>query len=209
MDANPAEWSASRNYHFLTSAVAPRPIAWVTTMGTDGLSNAAPFSWYQAVCADPPMVMLALADRSDGTPKDTLRNIQETEEFVVNAVTHDLIEPMVGSSAEFPDDVSELDELGLETIPSLHVRPPRIKASPLHMECKLVETHRYGRGSRTTMIVGEVIHFHCEDRFLDDRGNFQPHEAHVLARLGGADYLQVDSVFAHRRPRPDDAQRAD
>lgn len=200
MEANPADWSTSRTYHFLTSAVAPRPIAWVTTQNTAGLVNAAPFSWFQAVCADPPMVMLAFARRADGSLKDTPRNMLDTGEFVVNATAHASLEAMVETSADPGPDVSEVDLAKLALAPSVAVAPPRLAEAPFHLECKLVDHRAYGGEKGTTMVVGEVVHIHADDALLDERGSFMPHKAALLARLGGSDYLAVKDVFAYKRP---------
>ncbi len=204
MDWSPSERSPGKNYHFMVSAVAPRPIAWVTSVaGPDadcpGLVNLAPFSWFQAICADPPMVMLALADR-DGQPKDTLRNIQATQEFTISAVTRALAEGMVASSGNYPATVSEPDELGIELQPSKQVAPPRVARSPYHLECRLVETHRYGDTEKTTVIIGEVVHIHADENVLDTRGNIDNERVPLLARLGGAKYIAATAPFELRRP---------
>lgn len=207
VEADPADWSTARRYHFLTSAVAPRPIAWVTTVDREGVANAAPFSWFQAVCADPPMVMLAIAHRSDGTEKDTLRNIRDTKEFVVNAANEAMLEPMVATSADLPSGTSELEANGIATTESTAVAPPRIADAPFHLECRLVDIHAYGGAKGTHVVIGEVVHIHADDAHLDDRGSFKPHDAHLLARLGGNDYLAVRDVFGYKRPVNDDAGR--
>lgn len=199
MDWSPSERSPARNYHFMVSAVAPRPIAWVTTVSKTGVVNLAPFSWFQSVCADPPMVMIAFADR-DGGPKDTLRNVLETGEFTLNAATRDLASEVVASSADFPADVSEPDQLGIDMVRAAAVAPPRVAASPFHMECRLVEHHRYGQTNPTTVIVGEVVHIHADDDVLDARGNIDNARVPLLARLGGAHYLATTDLFDVPRP---------
>lgn len=204
MDWDPADRSAKANYHFLTSAVAPRPIAWVTTVSGAGAVNLAPFSWFQAVCADPPMLMLALADRPEGGPKDTLRNIGETGEFVVHPVTRDDLEPMVASSGAFSPEASELEALGLASEASSIVAPPRLAGSPVALECRLVSTQRLGGpAAPTTLVLGKVVHVHADDGVLDERGDVDPRKAVWLARLGGAYYTAVAEVFEHRRPTQD------
>ncbi len=204
MDWSPSDRSPGRNYHFMVSAVAPRPIAWVTTVAAPdaaapGVVNLAPFSWYQAICADPPMVMIAFADK-DGAPKDTLRNIVATKEFTLNAVTPPLGEVMVASSASYPAEVSEPEELGIELEPSRVVAPPRVAQSPFHLECRLVETHRYGATEKTTVVVGEVVHVHANDDVLDERGNIDNERLPLLARLGGSRYVATNDLFELRRP---------
>lgn len=210
MEWDPSDRSATANYFFLTSAVAPRPIAWVTTQGPDGgVVNVAPFSWFQTVCADPPTVMIAIGDRKGGDPKDTLRNIQATGEFVVNAATRDTVDAMVATSGDLPPDVSEAEAVGLSLVPSRAVAPPRIAESPVHLECRLLETHRYGGGgdAGTTVVVGQVVHCAADDDVLDDRGNVDPHKATWVARLGGAWYTAATDLFQHRRPKQEDLLR--
>lgn len=208
MEADLSGRSAKANYHFLTSAVCPRPIAWVTTVG-DGVVNAAPFSWFQAVCADPPLLMLSLSDRVDGTPKDSLRNILESREFVVNVAVREAADQVVACSGEYPPEVSETDVLGLATAPSKTVAPPRLADAPVHMECVLEATHRYGAASPVTLVIGRVVHVHAQDGVLDARGNVDPTKVRFLARLGGPHYTSVDHVFDVPRPKQEDLLRKD
>ena len=201
VEADVSEWSTAKAYHFMTSIVAPRPIAWVTSLNEDGSVNAAPFSWYQSVCADPPLIMVAFSDRDDGTLKDTARNIQETGEFVVNSVTKDLATVMVATSAPLAPGESEVAKTGLVTEPSKRVAPPRLRDAVAHLECRFVEAHRYGRDKGTTVLVGEVVHVHAEDEALDERGNLRP-DVGLLGRLGGTWYTAAtaDSTFPVQRP---------
>jgi flavin reductase (DIM6/NTAB) family NADH-FMN oxidoreductase RutF len=208
MELDPATRESRLNYHFLTSAVVPRPIAWVTTVDpATGVVNAAPFSWFQAVCADPPMVMLAIQRRSDGSPKDTVRNIRATGEFVVNSSPRELAREMVQTSGEYAPDVSELEVAGLGAVPSRKVRPPRIAGSPVHLECKLHQEIPLGRAGGTSLIVGEVVHIAADDAVLDARGNVDPSKLVVVARMGGAEYVDTERFFTMRRPAADDLVR--
>lgn len=202
MEWSPAERSPGRNYHFMVSAVAPRPIAWVTTMHGDAV-NLAPFSWFQSVCADPPLIMLAFADRK-GELKDTCRNILESKEFVINAVTADLADAMVASSSDLPRTTSEAELGGVALAPSTAVAPPRVAASPFHLECRYVEHHRYGETEATTVIIGEVVHIHADDAVLDERGNIDNAKVPLLARLGGVHYVVTKDLVQIRRPVPKD-----
>ncbi len=198
MEWSPAERSPGRNYHFMVSAVAPRPIAWVTTLHGDTV-NLAPFSWFQSVCADPPMVMLAFADRH-GELKDTCRNILEGKEFVINAVTEELAAQMVATSGDLPPTASEAEAAGVALAPSVAVGPPRVPASPFHLECRYVEHHRYGDKEPTTVIIAEVVHIHADDAVLDERGNIDNAKVPLLARLGGSHYVVTKELVQHRRP---------
>jgi flavin reductase (DIM6/NTAB) family NADH-FMN oxidoreductase RutF len=210
VEADPATRDLRTNYHFLTSAVAPRPIAWVTTKDpATGVVNAAPFSFFQAVCADPMLVSLAIIDRAPGVPKDTARNILASKEFVVNVVPRDLLDPMVASSADYPPTVSEVQELGLRTVPSRKVAPPRLADSPVHFECRLHKVVEVGRSQTVKLLLGEVLHLAADDAALDARGNVDPAKVRFLARMGGQEYVDTSAFFAKPRPPPGDpAKRA-
>lgn len=209
VDVDPATREARANYHFLTSAVAPRPIAWVTTIDpATGVVNLAPFSWFNAVCADPAMLMLAIQDHPDGSPKDTVRNIRATGEYVVNVVPKGLGDAMVQTSGDYPPDVSEAEVLGLATAPSRKVRPPRLAASPVHLECRLVQELRFGRAQKVNVVLGEVVHIAADDAVLDARGNLDPDRLALLGRMGGSTYVDTARHFPIQRPaRQGDAVR--
>jgi flavin reductase (DIM6/NTAB) family NADH-FMN oxidoreductase RutF len=192
VEADISEWSSSKTYHVLTSIVAPRPIAWVTTLNDDGTVNAAPFSWYQSICPDPPLVMMAFSDRDDGSLKDTPRNMEATGEFVVNSVTRAMAQKMVKTSLPMAPGVSELTAVGLATEPSLTIAPPRLAEAVAHLECKFVESRRYGGDKGTTVVVGEVVHVHARDDCLDARGSLRP-DVGLLGRLGGTSYVVADA----------------
>jgi flavin reductase (DIM6/NTAB) family NADH-FMN oxidoreductase RutF len=195
MEWDPAQRPASATYKFLVGAIAPRPIAWVTTVDAAGLVNAAPFSWFNAVCADPPMVMLSIGARPDGSLKDTARNIRATGEFVVNAAAAGLAHAMVQSSAEYPPQVSEVRELGLRTTPSLRVAPPRLADSPVHLECRLHRLLPLGRRDTQNLVLGEVVHLAAADSVLDAEGNLDPAKVTLVGRLGGARYVDTGRPF--------------
>lgn len=156
--------SKDARYKLLTALVVPRPIAWITSLGAGGLTNAAPFSFFNVLGNDPPIVAFAPSDRADGSLKDTARNIEETKEFVVNLVDLEVAPQMHASAAPFPAHVSELEALGIVTEPSVSVRPPRIKASKVHLECKhwgtvMVENNR--------VVFGVVAHLHVADGLVN------------------------------------------
>ena len=201
METDPAARPAADNYRFLVSAVAPRPVAWVTTLDpASGVVNAAPFSWYNAVCGDPPMVMLAIRDHDDGTQKDTLRNIRSSREFVVNASVRGLADAIVASSADYPADVSEVEALCLATAPSRKVKPPRLAQSPVHLECRLDRILQLGRGPFVNLILGEVVHYAADDAVLNARGAVDPAKVTFLARMGGSEYADTARFFTVKRP---------
>ncbi len=205
---DPATRDAKSNYRFLVSAVVPRPIAWVTTVDSRGVVNAAPFSWFNAVCPDPPMVMLAIGKRPDGSPKDTLRNIRDTKEFVVNAVPRAAAAAMVASSADYPPDRSEVEALHLATSPSRTVRPPRLADSAIHLECRLDRVVPIGRDDNHVLVLGIIVHIASDDAVLDARGNVDPNKAIFVGRLGGSNYTDTSDFFAIPWPKdPGDTLR--
>lgn len=198
MELPASQLSAAKAYHVLTHVVAPRPIAWVTTLNGD-VVNAAPFSWFQAICADPPLVMIAVADR-DGAPKDTARNAIATGELTINIATGPQLEDLVATSVDLPPDASELAHSQLAQVPSVAVAPPRIAGSAAHLECRLVEHRRYGGGSGTTVLVAEVVHVAMRDDLLNERGMLDATKAGLPARLGGIQYLRVGATEPVARP---------
>ena len=204
VEADPAQRAHAANYHFLTSAVMPRPVAWVTTLDpATGVVNAAPFSWFNAVCAEPPMLMLAIQRRKDGTPKDTLRNLRAGRECVVNVAPKALVHEMVQSSGDYPPDVSEVEALGLATAPSRRVRPPRLAASPVHFECRLEREVPLGPVQATSLVLLEVVHYAAQDGVLDARGNVDPDRLTLVARMGGSEYADTARHFTVKRPAAD------
>ena len=181
-----------------------------TTKNTDpelaGAVNLAPYSFFNGVAGDPPVVMFAPGGRkADGPPdgaKDSLANVESTKEFVCNVVTWDLREAMNLTSAPAPAGVSEAEVAGLEMVPSRLVRPPRVKASPIHMECRYLQTVDLPSkvaDSRNAVVFGEVIGIHIDESVLTD-GLIDMAKLRPIARLGYMDYCRVDEVFAIQRP---------
>ena len=158
--------AAAESYRLLVSLVVPRPIAWVTTINADGLVNAAPFSFFNLMGSDPPVVALGIA-RDESRPlglKDTARNILQNGEFVVHTVNEAVAAAMNLCGADFPPEMSEIEAAGLSLLPSVQVKPPRIAAAAAQMECRHVTTVEIGR---TRVLLGEVVHLHLDERFYD------------------------------------------
>src|SRR5580698_1478771 len=153
-------------YNLLIGLVAPRPIALVTSMNEDGRLNAAPFSSYNYLCTDPPIIGMGVTNRPNAgfVPKDTARNIRRTGEFVVNVVTEDLLPQMNICATDFPADVDELDMAGLETAPSSVVKVPRIRTAHAALECVEHTTLEIGN---SRIILGRVVAMYVEDQFVD------------------------------------------
>jgi flavin reductase (DIM6/NTAB) family NADH-FMN oxidoreductase RutF len=189
-------------YKLMTSGVIPRPIAFVSTLNENGTVNLAPFSYFNAVASAPPTIMLAITYKSDGSKKDTLLNIERSREFVVNSVSEWMAEPMNQCSAEYPHGVSELEKVGLHSIPSDVIAPPRVKESPFHMECKLHTTIAVGNGGAgsSTLVLGEVVKFHVYKPAYQN-GKILPEELKPLSRLGGTSYGTLGDLFDLDRPK--------
>jgi flavin reductase (DIM6/NTAB) family NADH-FMN oxidoreductase RutF len=181
-------------YRLLCGAVAPRPVAWITTVGPEGRVNAAPFSSYNYVAHSPPMLAVNIASR-DGALKDTARNILDTKRFVVNVATQATLEAMHLSAADYPPDVSETEALGIDLLSGITGDVPRIAASPIHMECRLDQTVVLGRGLNL-LYIGEVTAFHLAESVFDGR-HIDTAALAPIARLGGPYYAALGEIF-HR-----------
>lgn len=193
MIIDPSTQNAAANYKLLIGSILPRAIAWVSTLSTDGVANLAPISFFTAVGRKPPMISISMQPRSDGvTLKDTFVNIRDTGEFVVNIANLALADAMHRSAYEFPSDVDEFDALGLEKADSLTVRPPRVKAAPIALECKLdrvIEISDYDH-----VIFGEVLRFQIRDDLYLERGRIDTAALQAVGRLA-AEYTVVQSAF--------------
>ena len=183
-------------YKLLVGLVAPRPIALVTSMNVDGSLNAAPFSAYNYLCTDPPIIGMGVTNRpNEGfVPKDTARNIRRTGEFVVNVVTEDLAEQMNICATDFPPEVNELEMAGLTTAPSQLVKVPRIAQAHAALECKEYTTMEIGR---SRIILGRVIAMYIEDKYVDAAGPFvKAEELHAIGRMNGlGSYVRTRDAF--------------
>lgn len=183
-------------YRFMISVVVPRPIAFVSTISPDGQLNVAPFSYFNAITNQPPLLGISI-NRRKGLPKDTLRNIEQTGEFVVNTVDEPLGARMVRTSGDWPDDVDEFELTGLTPVPSDMIKPPRVGESPVSMECRL---HRLIELGSTFFVVGEIVRAHVKDEVLTD-GRVDIGKLRPLGRLGGDGYSVVRDVIHIARPQ--------
>ncbi len=182
-------------YRILSSAVVPRPIAWVSTTNADGVDNLAPYSFFTVASIEPPVVLFAPVDAPDGL-KDTPRNVRETGEFVVNLVTADLTEAMNETSATLSAEASEFDHAGLERAPSVVVSPPRVAAAKVALECVLYDLQDVG-GS--TLVLGEVRYVHLDESVTTD-GKLDVQKVDAVGRLAGSLYATTRERFALERP---------
>ncbi len=184
------------------SCVVPRPIGWLTTVSKDGVVNLAPFSFFNGMASNPPVVVAGINGRQPHGPKDTLTNCRDTGEFVANMATWDLREQMNRSSAPVPPEVEETVLAGLETEPARLVAPPRVKAAPIHLECavhQVLDLPCTAPGGRNAMVLGRVLGIHIRDEVLTD-GRVDLAKIAPIARLGYMDYTLVETIFAMERP---------
>lgn len=198
---------AAARYKLMASSITPRPIAWVTTLSLTGARNAAPYSFFNMMAADPPLVVLGLMRKPDGSRKDTCENIISTREFVVNLVTESDLDAMNWTCAEAPSGFDELAAADVETRPSTMVKPPRIATAPVNMECRVVETLDFAPAS--TIVVGQVMAMHVDDRFIDpERLHVDAPAMELMARMHGAGwYLRSTDRIQRDRPSFDDLRR--
>lgn len=188
-------------YHLLVGVVTPRPIAWVTSIDPEGRVNLAPFSFFNAFGANPPVVVFSPTLRRDGSRKDTLRNVEATGEFVLNAAIESLAEKVNLSSKELPYGQSEVDLTGLSLLPSRKVKPPRLAETPVNLECKVLQILPIGQGPiAANLVIGEVVVLHVDDRVLDEQGRVDPRQLRTIARLGGDYYCRTSDLFEMKRP---------
>ncbi|MSV34732.1 MAG: flavin reductase family protein [Bryobacterales bacterium] len=186
-------------YQLLASAVIPRPIGLISSISAAGAVNLAPFSFFNAVCGEPPMVLFCPTNRSPA--KDTLRNVQETGEFVANIVGQDLAQQMNLTAGDYPPEVNEFEVAGLTPVPSHMVAPPYVRESPVSMECKLRQVIQVSdQPNGGSIVIGEVVLFHISDSVLDKNLLVDSAKLNPVMRLGGASYGIMTGSYDMIRP---------
>jgi flavin reductase (DIM6/NTAB) family NADH-FMN oxidoreductase RutF len=186
--------TATRDMHqFLLGSVSPRPIAFVSTVDEDGNTNLAPYSFFNAFSSNPPLLVFSSNRRvRDNTTKDTLANVISTKEAVINVVSHDIVRNMTISAVEFPSDVSEFAKAGLTPVKSQMVSPPRVKESPVNMECKVKDIITLGdKGGAGHLILCEVVLMHINEEVIDENNRIDPHKIDLMGRMGRAFYVRA------------------
>ncbi len=186
-------------YRVLVGSIVPRPIAFVSTVSAAGVNNLAPFSFFNAVCGDPPVICFSPVWRNP--PKDTLTNIRASGEFVVNIVSEEIAEQMNLCSGEYPADVDEFKLSGLTPAPSDLVRPPRVAESHVNMECKLLQLIEISaKPMGGNIVIGEVVRFHVDDSIIDGGYKIDADKLRAVGRMSGYDYTRTRERFALVRP---------
>lgn len=201
MQINPDSLVWRDTYKLMVGTVVPRPIAFVSTRSADGINNLAAFSFFNAVCPKPFIVSFAPMNRgSDGTKKDTLVNISQTKQFVVNLVNEDIVEAMNKTAPEFSSDVDEFVVSGLTPAPSVKVNVPRVLESPINLECVLEDIVSFGdEPGAGSLVLGRVVHMHVRDDLYYD-GKIDVEAYRPVARMAGDEYTRVTDRFTLKRP---------
>jgi flavin reductase (DIM6/NTAB) family NADH-FMN oxidoreductase RutF len=199
---DPAQHDPKNIYKLMTGCIVPRPIAFVSTISAGGILNLAPFSFFTGVSGNPPVICFCPMVRgSDGTQKDTLRNIEAVKEFVVNVVSEDFAAQMNLCAPEFPPEVSEFDISGLTPIPSDLVKPPRVAESRIQMECRLLQIVPVSaKPLGGNIVIGEILLFHINDDLYSDF-KIDPDKLQAIARMGGPTYSRTRDRFDMERPK--------
>ncbi|WNF24612.1 flavin reductase family protein [Mesobacillus jeotgali] len=194
------EWRDA--YKLLQGSVLPRPIAFVSSQDENGNANLAPFSFFTVISANPMMVCFSPMRRgTDGAKKDTLRNIESTNEFVINIVSEEFVQQMNDCATEFPSEVDEFDASGLTKVDSVAVKPSRVKESKVHLECVLDQVLHFGgeEAGSGSLVIGKVVHVHVDDD-LYENGRINSEKLNPVGRLAGATYtLPLAKTFELQR----------
>ncbi|WP_069817094.1 flavin reductase family protein [Streptomyces sp. TP-A0874] len=197
IDFEPEALGRTPFYKLLTSVIVPRPIAWVSTLSGEGVANLAPHSFFTVACVEPPVVQFTSVGR-----KDSLRNAEETGEFVVNLAPEHLFEQVNATGTDFPPGVSEFEAVGIAREPSLRVKPPRVAASPVALECELHSTTRLGD---STVVFGTVVHAAVSKEVIVE-GHPEVTKLRPLARLGKNEWSSMGEILEIERIRYADWQ---
>lgn len=197
---DPKQNSERDNYKLLIGSIIPRPIAFVTTQSEDRIVNGAPFSYFNIVSSNPPMVSLAI-QRSGGLVKDTARNIYNNQQFVVHIVDDENVVKINETAASLPASESEIELANLTLIPSENVSVPGVKEAKVRMECRLVQAIPLGgEEPGSDLFIGEVVRFHLDEAIYED-GRIDPRGLNAVSRLAGNSYAKIGDIFSIERPK--------
>ena len=202
---NPEKLETKDLHKLLLSAVAPRPIAFASTIDSRGNVNLSPFSYFNVFSSNPPILIFSPSRRvRDNTTKHTLQNADDTREVVINMVDYSIVEQMSKSSNEYAKGVNEFTETGLTEVSSLKVKPPRVLESPVSFECVVDNIISLGeKGGAGQLVIAKVVHIHVNSKLLDSNDNIDPTKLDLVARLGGDWYSRVtkESMFTISKPK--------
>ena len=196
-------------YKLIIGSIVPRPIAFVSSLGHEGIANLAPFSFFNGVCYHPPTVLFSVVDRK-GEKKDTARNVEEVPEFVVHIVSEAIAERMNVTCGDYGAHISEFMESGLTAVPGTRVRVSRVAEAQVAMECRVSRIVRVGVApDQASVVFGEVLHWHVQEGVLDARDRVSADVLRAVGRMGGIEYTRTRDRFALDRPViPDEDPRS-
>ncbi len=197
LSINPKDISTAKLHSYLLSAVAPRPIAFASTINRNGKPNLSPFSFFNVFSANPPILIFSPARRvRDNTTKHTLENVKEVKEVVINVVNHTMVQQMSLASTEYAKDVNEFEKAGFTMLPSNNVKPFRVAESPIQLECKVNEIVALGNeGGAGNLVICEVVKMHISEAVLAKDGSIDQHKLDLVARAGGSYYSRANTGF--------------
>ena len=197
LSINPKDISTGKLHGYLLSAVAPRPIAFASTIDNNGKPNLSPFSFFNVFSANPPILIFSPARRvRDNTTKHTLENVKEVKEVVINVVNHAIVQQMSLASTEYAKDVNEFEKAGFTMLPSTKVKPFRVAESPVQFECKVNEIVALGNeGGAGNLVICEVVKMHISEAVLAKDGSIDQHKLDLVARAGGSYYSRANTGF--------------
>jgi flavin reductase (DIM6/NTAB) family NADH-FMN oxidoreductase RutF len=188
-------------YRWLASSITPRPIAWVSSVSADGVSNLAPFSFFTVISDDPATLLINVNHRGDGSLKDTWLNVQASGELVIQLVSFAQAEAMNASAAVLPHGISEFERCGIASVPSVRVKPPRVAGAAVAFECRLVEAMPYPAAAPNChLLFAEVLLAHIDERVLNEQGRIDSQQLDLIGRLGGSGYTRTLQRFELQRP---------
>ena len=201
---DPAKLETKEIHKILLSSVAPRPIAFASTIDNKGKVNLSPFSYFNVFSSNPPILIFSPSRRvRDNTTKHTLENAKETKEVVINIVNHSIVEQMSKSSREYDKGVNEFIETGLTQVESLKVKPPRVLESPISFECTVDNIVSLGEsGGAGQLVIAKVVQIHINKDYLDSQGNIDSEKLDLVARMGGDWYTRVNKESMFKIPKP-------
>lgn len=196
---DPVEIATKDLHQFILGAVAPRPIAFASTLSAEGVPNLAPFSFFNAFSSNPPILIFSANRRvSNNTTKDTLKNVEDTGEVVINVVPHRIVRQMALCSVEYGAEVNEFVKAGFTPLPSERIRPFRVAESPVQMECKVEKILPLGdKGGAGNLIICNIVLMHIAEEVLNEKGRIDPHKIDLVARMGRFYYARAsgDAIF--------------
>ncbi|NRB60612.1 MAG: flavin reductase family protein [Winogradskyella sp.] len=194
---NPKDLTTAKLHGYLLSAVAPRPIAFASTVDENGNPNLSPYSFFNVFSSNPPIMIFSPARRvRDNTTKHTLENIEVVREVVINVVSYDIVQQMSLSSTEYPEGVNEFEKAGLTMLPSDVVKPFRVAESPVQFECKVNDIVKLGTGGGAgNLVICEVVKFHISEEVMDENDTINQDKLDLVSRAGGSYYTRANKGF--------------